>query len=112
MTENATYFMFKALSFSWYLNFYSDVLAMLESGMIFEEKCFSSYILLTDQASNLPDCLLVLEMLGNMCIAIICFLICEVMNFEINLSILIKPFSYMIKKSGQKLKHLKNKKNF
>ena len=47
--------------------------------------------------------LLVLEMLGNICIVIICFPVCEVMNFEINLSILIKPFSYMTKKSGPKI---------
>ena len=35
---------------------------------------------------------LLLEILGNMCIAIVCYPGCEVMDFEINLIILIKPF--------------------
>ena len=44
------------------------------------------YILLTDQIS-LSDCpwlSLLLEILGNMCVAIVCFPDCDVMNFEIN----------------------------
>ena len=36
----------------------------------------------------------------------------DVMNFEINLFLLIKSFSYMIKTSGEKLKYLGNKKSF
>ena len=52
---------------------------------------------------------LLLEILGNVCITFICLTICDVMNFEINLCLLIKPFS---KKSGQKVKYLKNEKNF
>ena len=47
-----------------------------------------------------------------MCIAIICFLVCDVIKFEINLSLLIKPFSYMTKKSGEKLRYLENKNSF
>ena len=43
---------------------------------------------------------LLLEMLGNMCTVIICLPTSDVMNFEINLSFLTKPFSYMTKKSG------------
>ena len=39
-------------------------------------------------------------------------LIYEVIIFKINLSFLIKPFSYMSKKSGQKCKYLKNEKSF
>ena len=38
-----------------------------------------------------------LEISGNMCIVIICFSACDVINFEINLSFLIQPFSYMKK---------------
>ena len=34
------------------------------------------------------------------------------MNFEINISFVMKPFSYITKKSGQKCKYLKNKKSF
>ena len=39
--------------------------------MIFQEKCFSCFPLLTDQIS-LPDLPLLLEILVNMCIAIVC----------------------------------------
>ena len=40
-----------------------------------------------------------LEILGNMCIVIICCSVCEVINFEVNLSFLIKLFSYITKRS-------------
>ena len=43
-----------------------------------------------------------------MCIAIICFPVCDVINFEISLEIPIKLFSYVTKKSDQKFKHIKN----
>ena len=45
-----------------------------------------------------------------MCIAIVCFLDCDVINFEINLIFLIKPFLCMIKKLRQRFKHLDNEK--
>ena len=67
--------------------------------MIFQEKCFSYYILLTDQVSfflSLP-----LEILGNMCIAILPPS-CDVINIGIKLMYLIKSFFNMIKKSRQK----------
>ena len=35
----------------------------------------------------------VLEILSNVCMVIICLPVCEVINFEINVSILIKLFS-------------------
>ena len=38
-----------------------------------------------------------LEMLGNMCIVIVCFQGCNVIKFGINLGFFIKPFSYMTK---------------
>ena len=44
-----------------------------------------------------------LEILGNMCIAIVCFPDCHV---------IIKPFFYMNKKSGQKFKYLESEKSF
>ena len=53
---------------------------------------------------------LLLEILGNMCIAIVCFPICDVINFEINLIFVIKPFFCMTKTSRQKFKYLENKK--
>ena len=42
---------------------------------------------------------LLLEILVNMCVAIICFPGCDVKGFEIKLIFLIKPFIYMTKKS-------------
>ena len=55
---------------------------------------------------------LVLAILGNMCIAIVCFLGCDVINFEINFIFLVKPFFYMTKKPRKKIKYLENEKNF
>ena len=55
---------------------------------------------------------LLLEILGDMSIVTICCPICGVINFEINRSFFIKPSFYITKKSGQKCKHLKNKKSF
>ena len=63
----------------------------------FQQKCSSCYVLLTDQISlfGLP---LLLEVLGNICIAIVCLQGCDVINFKINMIFLIKPFLYMTKK--------------
>ena len=47
-----------------------------------------------------------------MCIVIVWFPVWDVINFEIYLSFRIKPFSYMNKKSEQKMKYLKNEKSF
>ena len=41
---------------------------------------------------------LLLEILSNMCIAIVCFPGCQVINIEINLVIWSKPFFYMTKR--------------
>ena len=53
---------------------------------------------------------LLLEILGSMCIAIICYPGWDVINFEINLIFLIKQFFYMTKKSRQKVKYLEKEK--
>ena len=47
-----------------------------------------------------------------MWIVIVCYPVCDVINFEIYLSFLTKPFSYMTKYSEQKFKYLKNEKSF
>ena len=52
---------------------------------------------------------LLYEILDNMCIVIVCYPGYDVINFEINLIFLIKPFLYMTKKSRQELKYLENK---
>ena len=49
-----------------------------------------------------------LEILDNMCSTIVCFPSCDIINFEINLIFLIKPFLCMAKKSRQKFKCLEN----
>ena len=49
------------------------------------------------------------EILGNMCIAIVCFPGFDVMNFAINLIFLTKSLVYMTKKSRQKIKYFENK---
>ena len=48
--------------------------------------------------------LLLLEMLGDLCIVIICCPVFDVTSFEINHSFLFKPFFYRTKKLGQKCK--------
>ena len=47
-----------------------------------------------------------------MCIAIIYLPVFEVINLDINLRFIIKPFSYMNKKSGQRFQYLKNEMSF
>ena len=45
------------------------------------------------------------EILGNLCIAIICFTVYYVINFEIYLNFLISCFAVESKKSEQQLKY-------
>ena len=61
--------------------------------MIFQQKCSSCYVLLTDQISLPRSLPLLLEILGNVCITIACYPGCDVMDFETNLIFLIEPFS-------------------
>ena len=73
---------------------------------------------------NWPNCIvwfpLLLEILGNMCIQIVCFPDCDVKSFENNrfstffiyIFQLIKPFFYMTKMSRQKFKYLESKTSF
>ena len=55
---------------------------------------------------------LLLEIFGNMCITIVSEPVWDVIEFEINLIFLIKPFRYITKKLRQKLKYLDNEKSF
>ena len=50
--------------------------------MIFEEIYFLRHILFSDQIS-LSDCLYHFEILGNICIVIICLPVDDIINFEI-----------------------------
>ena len=59
--------------------------------IIFQEKFFPCYILLPDQIS-------LSDYMRNKCIIIICFQVVDAIKFEINLSFIIKLFSYMTKK--------------
>ena len=66
---------------------------------------------LTDQIS-LPDCLYLLRYFSICAVPLIISPDCAVINFEINLIFLIKPFSYMTEKSRQKFKYLEDEKRF
>ena len=75
---------------------------------------FSTKIFLMLYSVNWPNFWLPLlfKILGNMCIAIVYYPSCDVLNFEINFIFLIEPFFYMTEKSWQKLKYLENEKSF
>lgn len=47
-----------------------------------------------------------------MCIVNACLPGYGIINFEINLIFIIKPFSYLIKNSAQKIEYFKNKNSF
>ena len=53
-----------------------------------------------------------LEIFGNIFILVICCPVCEVINFVINFSFVIKPLFCITKKSKQKCKYLKSGKSF
>ena len=76
---------------------------------------FSIQMFFTLYSINRPDFIvwlsLLLEILGNMCFAILCQPGCDVMDFEINLIFLIEPF-FLHDQKDQKLKYLENEKSF
>ena len=49
---------------------------------------------------------LLLEILVNICIAIVCYPSCDVIDFKIDFIFLVKPFSCKTKTSKQKFKYL------
>ena len=53
-----------------------------------------------------------LKISGKLCIVIGCYLACDIINVEIYLSFLIKPFSCLPENSEEKLKYLKTKRDF
>ena len=55
---------------------------------------------------------LLLEILDNMCIAVICFPVCEVINFEINLRFFNKLFSFIPINIRTKIYILRTKRDF
>ena len=72
--------------------------------IVFQENFFWFYILLTDQLLMLGNqAFYLFEILDKMYIIIISFLVDDVINFEVNLSFLIKPFSYMTEKVTTKI---------
>ena len=78
---------------------------------------FSRKIFLMLYSINWPNLivwlLLLVEILGNMCIAIVYFPDCDVkINFEIKLIFQIKPFFYTTKRSRQKFQYIENEKSF
>ena len=85
------------------------IVSPLHSVYEFSKKCFLCSI-------NWPNFIIWLPflfgILGNMCIAIVCFTGFYIINFELNLIFLINPFFYKTKKSRQKFKYLENERNF
>ena len=80
--------------------------------MIFEEKYISSYILLTNQILLIICLPLLREILGNMCIVIVCEPGCDVVNFEVTLTFLIKQIFLRDQKVKTKINILRTKKAF
>ena len=116
--KNAFYFILKALFvlkiirfLSWHFHHEILILGVVSlSHFVYD---FSRKIFLMLYSINWPNSLpLLLEILVNMCIAIVYEPGCDIIDFEINLIFLIKPFSYMTKKSRQKFKYLENEKSF
>ena len=87
--------------------------------MSFQEKCFSSYILLTDQMS-LFDCLYflryrvicVLQLFVNQVVTSKNFNQVILIHQDFDKIFLIKSFWYVTKRSWQKLKYFENEKSF
>ena len=52
-----------------------------------------------------------IEILGNLCIVIVCFTGCDIKNFEVNFFFLVKLLFCMTKHLRQKLKYLEKKKS-
>ena len=77
---------------------------------------FSRKIFLTLYFINSPNfivwLLLLLEILGNICIVIICFPIYDVVNFENNLSFFSSDFPTRPKRLGLKFRNLKKENSF
>ena len=78
--------------------------------MIFQQKCSSCYILLTDQIL-LPDCFYFLRYWAICVLQLFVNQVVTSKKIKINLILLIKPFLYMHKKSRQNLKYLENEKS-
>ena len=74
---------------------------------------FSRIMFLMLYSINWPNFILwiplLLQILGNIYIRIVCQPGCDVINFEINLIFLIKPFCYMTKNQGKNLNILRTK---
>ena len=77
---------------------------------------FSTKMFLMLCSINGPDFIawlpLRLEILGNMCTAIVCYPGCDVMDFEINLTFVIEPFFLHDQKVITKTLILENQKGF
>ena len=80
---------------------------LLEMGLgIVSPAHFENVSCLMLSSMNWPNSIvwlfLFIMILGNMCIPIVYFGDCEIMDFEINLVFLIKPFFYLTKKSRER----------
>ena len=97
----------------WYHVCNSKNMKSIHGGVLLLVKLQARKLFLMSYSINWPNFTVwlsfLLEILGNMCIAIVCFPDCDVINFEIDLIFLINPSFCMTKKSRQKFKCLVKK---
>ena len=80
--------------------------------MILQQKCFYLYIFSINEPSFIFWLSLFLKILGNICIAIVCFTGCNAINFEINFIFQSSPFSTGPKSQDKNLNVLITKRDF
>ena len=71
-----------------------------------------SYVIFYNLTKFIVSLLLFLDILGYMCVLVICFLVCDVINFEVNHIFLFKLFFCITKIVRTKFKNFKNEKSF
>ena len=71
-----------------------------------------SYVIFYNLTKFIVSLLLFLDILGYICVLEICFLVCDVINFEVNHIFLFKLFFCITKIVRTKFKNFKNEKSF
>ena len=80
--------------------------------MIFQKKNFFFMLYSLNWPNFIAWLSLFLNIFGTICVTVVCLPGCDVINFQIILIFLIKPFCYKTKKSKEKLKYLENEKSY
>ena len=85
------------------LNFLEKVLGVVSPTYFVIDFLRIFILIFYEQTNFIVKLPLLHEIVGNMCIEVICFPGCEDVNLEIMLRFLIKPFSYTTKKVRTKI---------